>query len=757
MSSSSSSATSDPETCPICGYPSWTEALHDGYDERMCSSFTDIHRSSTSGCLGCAVLVQAWEYGTPVVDERTNEYITFNRSLGNLYVHIFKHPHGVLNIDVFTIAHAPRFKHVRPGALIPSSTSLAENLARIQQWLRACEKMHGICSVPNHQAPPRLLDLECGSPDIIRLVKPGQVHAGSSDNKNANPDFRYACLSHCWGKARFKDLTTASNLEANMKGIFISDLPPTFRDSVMVSRALGIQYLWIDSLCIVQDDHVDWGTHVDKMAQIYRNAYITLAAGASSDDSGGLFRQAVVHFSSAFPFNLRDGEIEYKIYLRRRLPHPDEDWPTGAIMPLMMRGWVFQERLLSRRFLSFAANEVLWECLEDVACSCSTTTDGFNHYHQSERNPELEKSAAFPNCPPSKFEFAKIRDLLPEQLWSLWREFVTQYTQRSHTFPSDKLPALAGLAKEFQTAGAGDYAHGMWVDSIEKDISWQNKGYSDDGVRPRKAPSWSWVSAADGGIEWNRSDLQGSRMRIIRLVDQPRGSDIADEANRELLLLEGNIARISLREEEVTNGMEVYEGYRCCSVNKWSATNEQLDPDDVTPEPKSADSKTTSLLSNSILSDNEHSGSLWADYKLWSDKEKLWHILEDAFFLDLGTEKGGSVSYGMEGPDLCWAAGLILRAYDRELDGNAIYERIGWLRQIPHIFKEVKLMGGIYYTNEDFEDVLEDVASEKMAAKDMITSIVPLEKAIHGGFLELIHNKAEHVKILIQPSNSAGR
>ena len=472
------------DPCHICRYPSWTEVRGDENEEYelMCSNFDDLQLSSASGCLGCAVLVQAWEYGTPAVDERAKEYITFNRCSGNFYVHLFKNPHGVLNIDIFTISHMPRFKHIRPAALIPLSTSLEENLATILQWLGACEKRHETCSTPNHHVPPRLLDLENGSPNIVRLIEPEQLQVSSGNEEDVKFDFRYACLSHCWGKTPYKHLTTRSTLAANSEGIPILDLPQTFRDAVTISRALSIRYLWIDSLCIVQDDQADWRSHVNKMAQIYRNAYLTLAAGASRDDTGGFFQQATLSFSSSSSFKLRDGKMEYKIYIRKCLPHPDEDWPAGPEMPLMSRGWVFQERLLSRRFLCFATNEVLWECLEDVACSCSTTADGLKHHGQSE-NP------AFLNCPPSKFEFAKIGDLPLEKLWSLWRELVTQYTRRELTFRDHKLPALAGLARNFQAANAGDYAHGMWVDCIEKDLLWQNRGYSDDEFRPRKAPS----------------------------------------------------------------------------------------------------------------------------------------------------------------------------------------------------------------------------------------------------------------------------
>ena len=97
------------DPCRICRYPSWTEVPGDEDEkyELVCSNFDDLRLSSAASCLGCAVLVQAWEYGTPAADERTKEYITFNRCSGNLYVHLFKGSRRVLNIDVFTVSHMP--------------------------------------------------------------------------------------------------------------------------------------------------------------------------------------------------------------------------------------------------------------------------------------------------------------------------------------------------------------------------------------------------------------------------------------------------------------------------------------------------------------------------------------------------------------------------------------------------------------------------------------------------------------------------
>lgn len=148
----------------------------------------------------------------------------------------------------------------------------------------------------------------------------------------------YACLSHCWGTSRSKHITKHENFETNCEGIPISELPRIFREAVLISRALHLQYIWIDSICIVQDDEEDWTSHVKLMANIYSNAYITLAAGANSDDSGGFFREAPPEFSNPHSFQILDGHGVHKIFMRRHLRHPDGHWPLGRRLPLMEWG-----------------------------------------------------------------------------------------------------------------------------------------------------------------------------------------------------------------------------------------------------------------------------------------------------------------------------------------------------------------------------------------------------------------------------------
>jgi hypothetical protein len=228
---------------------------------------------------------------------------------------------------------------------------------------------------------------------------------------------------------------------ANEKGIPLLELPKTFQDAVDVTKALGIRYLWIDSFCIIQDDENDWGTQASLMASIYENAYITLAAGGSDSDDGGFFAEPTDKYTKPFKFHLDVDGIDHEIYIRRAVPHPNSGWPDREAYPLMTRAWTVQERLLARRFLCFGRHEILWECKEDVSCSCTITEGPFN---------PRDGHPGFYRCHPIKYQYSILDDLPSNEVSSLWRELVQNYSEKGLTKPSDKLPALAGLAKRFQ-------------------------------------------------------------------------------------------------------------------------------------------------------------------------------------------------------------------------------------------------------------------------------------------------------------------
>ncbi|KAF0320296.1 het domain-containing protein [Colletotrichum asianum] len=116
------------------------------------------------------------------------------------------------------------------------------------------------------------------------------LHASSEEIGN------YVALSHCWGPEQLHPPeTTWSNLRQRQECIDLTTLPSTFRDAVLVTRNLGVQYLWIDSLCIVQDDTADWQTESSKMAGYYSNAYLVISAAQAEDSTQGFLDAVDAH------------------------------------------------------------------------------------------------------------------------------------------------------------------------------------------------------------------------------------------------------------------------------------------------------------------------------------------------------------------------------------------------------------------------------------------------------------------------------
>ncbi|KAH8900567.1 HET-domain-containing protein, partial [Thozetella sp. PMI_491] len=251
---------------------------------------------------------------------------------------------------------------------------------------------------------------------------------------DATTQVPYIALSHCWGKKHLLR-TTQETLDSMAGEVPFQNLSPTFQHSVQLTRALGIRHLWIDSLCIVQDDPADWEAEAAKMAAIYTNAILVLSASAASDGEGGF-----INHSIQSPPRMRQRSL-----------------------PLFDRAWAYQERLLATRILHFATGEMVWECKEVMACEC--------------RLRWTQKK--------------KVED-------DAWHLIVTNYSKRLLTFDTDRLPALSGLAKAFsESASGGTYLAGLWSTSLLDDLTWCNTNRQESKYPSTYlAPSWSWVSVA---------------------------------------------------------------------------------------------------------------------------------------------------------------------------------------------------------------------------------------------------------------------
>ena len=299
---------------------------------------------------------------------------------------------------------------------------------------------------------------------VIDVGTAGQLpHLVISHGRRAH----YVTLSHCWGSQRWV-ATTIESLPQMLDGFDLAAIPKTYANAITVTRILGIQFLWIDSFCIIQDDREDWAAESQKMGDVYEKAYCNIAATGAKDGKPGFL----------------DTRKEEPIYVR--VPAADQahyfyftnqansDFEAYVSqVKLNTRGWVMQERVLSRRTIHFATDMWYWECGEYVI-----SEDGWQHDSQGASNDStislrhtLDGSVTaigkvFRHDESSDAEKHQ-KGLTSIQTEVLWAQILRAYSKCGLTFSSDKLPALQGLANRFKGVTPLPYVFGHWIQAHE--------------------------------------------------------------------------------------------------------------------------------------------------------------------------------------------------------------------------------------------------------------------------------------------------
>jgi hypothetical protein len=348
-----------------------------------------------------------------------------------------------------------------------------------------CAKNHENCSKDEgNTLPTRLISI---AGDKLKLV--------STTGWQTKP--RYSTLSHRWGNHGFLKLTE-ENYEALHTVIPDQELPKTFKDAVHISQQLGLEYLWIDSLCIVQGDIEDWRREASQMNSVYGNSSINIAAASAHSVHEGCFLKQ--------PY-LVDGlraqiSVAGSKYVR--------DFRSSSIYSLATteshlatRAWALQERILPSRTIHFGHRGAFWECRSKLANEF--LPDGF---------PKMLGSGLNDHRTRSDFD-------------GWWWNVVRLYSAANLTFSRDKLPALSGVARSSYEERGGQYMAGMWRDEdIEAQLCWRARS-----PRPRptwRAPSWSWTSI-DGAVlytnrRWSAS-LQDNYAHVLDVDVELLGRD----------------------------------------------------------------------------------------------------------------------------------------------------------------------------------------------------------------------------------------
>ncbi|CAO2650182.1 Nn.00g014740.m01.CDS01 [Neocucurbitaria sp. VM-36] len=484
------------------------EEAGDGWNDASAFNEEEIAEDVTGGW-------DAWEDRDTLCESANFEVkLSFERGEGNLFTFL----NAYIEATKDEADEANALKKLRDRALVelryhvniegrgsqdeprlfPTQTSNSAlgseiNMSIIEEWVRKLPPIAEASHMNALQVPARLIDLQAN--ERLRIV---------DTSKLAQYSQGFAALSYVWGMQQTFILLT-TNKDVLSDGFQIVQLPKTIQDAVIVTRRIGLRYLWIDALCIMQDSNEDKARELPKMRLIYKYAAVTIVAAVANSategflhyipDKAGYFIEPV-----AIPYR-NESCVETQAYMILSYP---ADYKRSKD-PINDRAWTFQELLLSTRAILFSYRGV--QMIDRTAIPAA---DGLT----SGKDPQL------PSLPWSGQMFSLATN--PENTRQVWLAARGEYSRRSLTHQSDKLLAIAAVAEELGRKYESNYLAGMWERDLAMDIQWScprdaNMSGRDFVRKPRAeayvAPSWSWASV-DASVEdfvhvWEEEGKEG--------------------------------------------------------------------------------------------------------------------------------------------------------------------------------------------------------------------------------------------------------
>jgi hypothetical protein len=393
---------------------------------------------------------------------------------------------------------------------VSSRTVSSESMKLMQSLISKCSDKHESCQTDHGGTiyiPQRLMDLTSTFP-LIRIINRDDFAPPKSKSNRQQPRCqpRYVALSYRWGKVDGILKFDKSSQQRLRDGVHLREFPQLIQDSVKIARALDLDYLWVDALCIIQGDKADWHTQAGQMAHVYGNSYVCFSTAGALDPSSTLVFERSPHSLGSQGIYLDGSNDQSQEFICVE--------PRSLITRLESsgmndRGWIFQERVLAKRTIHFNTDQLYFECAELQAC---------------ESHPYGIPADVISPCFMVKSAPAAARTTSQslQDSYRLWVLIVQQFSRRRLTNQNDKLMALAGVAQTFSALFKEErYAAGHWLSTLRNTIFWKPdrtvQAVSSERQRDHLHSTWSWAShwgAVDFPMPENPAVRPDYHMRI---------------------------------------------------------------------------------------------------------------------------------------------------------------------------------------------------------------------------------------------------
>ncbi|KAF5722055.1 hypothetical protein FMUND_3221 [Fusarium mundagurra] len=359
---------------------------------------------------------------------------------------------------------------IRQGTRNEDVKSLVDEV--ILPWIQSCDDAHDKCRPKRSRnqdcLPTRLIDVGSSPSDqFCRIVV-------SENIANQTEPLRYLALSYCWGIGGSNESakTKPENLKERRRAIDVSSLPPLIQDAILLTRLMRVRFLWVDALCIIQDDDQrDFTLEAANMGSYYANAYCLISASGFSDSSKELFPERGVanHPTKVCTLGYDGEEKKFQV-----LPDPAIALMKKMVksLPVMQRAWCLQERLLSTRAVHVTPEAVFWKC------------------HTEREKAEFDCGNARNIVPPLE-PYEIFGQNWTADIWQHWSSVVQTYSNMSLGREDDRLPAIQGLGDQLAVRYEDKYFAGVFLSHLAQGLVWRGRARPKE-LRSTRCPTWSW-------------------------------------------------------------------------------------------------------------------------------------------------------------------------------------------------------------------------------------------------------------------------